>query len=659
MRSSNIARLASLCSIMLMALLALPSAPAAFAASGGARPAFSPMPAAGAAAPAGQSAPRIVPANCPPPPPSGPSAAQRIAPLEAASPPRTAATLATAPMVTGGAPSVFFSPLSTPVGVTVDGNGNIWTDSDAVFNTVLSEFSASGQVLQQIPLGNITSVGLLGQLATEPGAGFIWLLSNDGDLREFNPTNPSQMVLLGNLTTITTDASSVYDVASGLTLNMSAQILPSLSSYGDIAVVDSGTETDVFVAGISGQAIPYVLKLRWVSGAYQGPAKVLVASLAPSCSGVARGLAVSVQQRTVLTSLPIVINPNTIGVDVGVTFSADYIPGSGTTSAPRVILNQQDLASNGMTADSAGNFYVATGSGGSSLCGASGAGAIVLLPPDLSSASCVDFNQAFFDSRDVAVGPITNGSAVAYVTAITDTLGDGLVMKVPLTVGSTGTIGGKGFALATTPSGAVALTWTGGTVQTGYDLYRIGASGTTILGPLATTAVSYTDSSSLTGQYYCYVLAPLNGTTPLGLSDAYCYLPRTHAGTAPSNFAVQLNQSATATLTWTAPGGQSGYTMALIPLSGGSTTTSTIAGAATSFSANIGSADMCFVLIAQAGATVLGNSDALCALPGITTLTTAASIPSAAAVRGALDQLQRSGRNAGASRALPAEQPHR
>jgi hypothetical protein len=58
-----------------------------------------------------------------------------------------------------------------------------------------------------------------------------------------------------------------------------------------------------------------------------------------------------------------------------------------------------------MTADPAGNFYVATGAVGTSLCGAGGSGALVIFPPTLETFRCLTLGAVLADSLDVAVGP--------------------------------------------------------------------------------------------------------------------------------------------------------------------------------------------------------------------------------------------------------------
>lgn len=179
---------------------------------------------------------------------------------------------------------------------------------------------------------------------------------------------------------------------------------------------------DLFISGVS-VVTPFVMRLRFLSDRVIGPT-VLVASSSTTAGNVnqPRGVAVNAQG-TVLTNLP--IGPRFGGVDVAVTFGADLEPGG--TPLPSIILGSNFITSNGMTIDSAGNFYLATGSVGTSLCGAGGSGALVVITGTLNGFRCGNLGLALADSRDVAVNP---ENSLAYMTV--QNLNE--VIRFPITV---------------------------------------------------------------------------------------------------------------------------------------------------------------------------------------------------------------------------------
>lgn len=63
-----------------------------------------------------------------------------------------------------------------------------------------------------------------------------------------------------------------------------------------------------------------------------------------------------------------------------------------------------------MGTDAAGNFYIATGPVGSSICGRNRSGALVLVTgvPARPILWCVNLPAILADSRDVAVSPVRN-----------------------------------------------------------------------------------------------------------------------------------------------------------------------------------------------------------------------------------------------------------
>ena len=180
-------------------------------------------------------------------------------------------------------------------------------------------------------------------------------------------------------------------------------------------------------------------------------------------------------------------------------------------------------------------------------------------------------------------------------------------------------LGGRGFALGTGTAGD-EMVWTTGPAQAGYVVARLTEAGTTFLpagSALPATATSYTDLTSVSGQFSCYILLPLGGTGVLGNSDALCSVPDTASGGAgPQHTGIQLNQSTMTTLAWTPPGGQTGYTVFTIPLNGAPAGSFTLAAPLRRTMHDTGGVPTCYVVAAMSGAAIAGTSDVLCAFPG-------------------------------------------
>ncbi len=178
-------------------------------------------------------------------------------------------------------------------------------------------------------------------------------------------------------------------------------------------------------------------------------------------------------------------------------------------------------------------------------------------------------------------------------------------------------IGGRGFGITSSTSG-VQLSWQPGTAQTGYRVLRLAGGTTTMLpltGPLPADATSYLDSTALSGAV-CYLLLPL-GTNPPALSDLVCAIHGFHTPTgSPQNFTLRLNQSSSASLTWSPPAGALQDSYVLIPLGGAG---QQLVGTATSASLSA-SGLTCYLLAAMRSGALIGYTDILCGVPGISNL---------------------------------------
>lgn len=178
--------------------------------------------------------------------------------------------------------------------------------------------------------------------------------------------------------------------------------------------------------------------------------------------------------------------------------------------------------------------------------------------------------------------------------------------------------GGRNLRIGTGP---IELWWDGGTLQTGYTLlkYNTSTAAATLIA-LPGNATSYSDTTAANGVVYCYALAATGGTGFLGLSDLECALAGLQAGTVvPGAFRLALNQTATATLTWTPPsGGADAYLLVVIPLDGSPDSSVSLGGSAVSATHAVVPAGTCFQLTAFKG-TAFGLTDVVCGMPGVTT----------------------------------------
>lgn len=291
-----------------------------------------------------------------------------------------------------------FATLNGPIGVAVAADGSVFATYDGVGDVRLVKFNAQGQVVRQTAFGNFASIGEVGKLAIDPATGRVWDLFTTGEIRIFDP-NTLGSVPLGTLRATPVDRASVFDVSQGRRRDMSGEILPELSTFGDIALRRSGAQLDVFATGRSSSGVPYVLRARFNGDAFVGARAIAGASISSTDDNSARGVAVNAAG-TVLTTLPTPdIRLNV--ADRPYLFSSAF-PEAG--AAPRLALGGRDMASRGMATDAAGNFYV-TGFIGSTLCARGQAGAIIVVSPSGANALCHPFSSTPVNMQDVAVGP--------------------------------------------------------------------------------------------------------------------------------------------------------------------------------------------------------------------------------------------------------------
>jgi hypothetical protein len=136
-------------------------------------------------------------------------------------------------------------------------------------------------------------------------------------------------------------------------------------------------------------------------------------------------------------------------------------------------------------------------------------------------------------------------------------------------------------------------------------------------GPLPANATSYLDSFPPSG-LSCYFGAALgSGGNVLGITDMLCTVPNTRSlFGAPQNVRMQLNQSNTASMSWSAPIGVIYDGFAVLPLGG---TPQLLPASTTTYTLPL-SGPTCVLVIATRMGSPVGNGDAICGVTGVSTL---------------------------------------
>ncbi|OOP56248.1 MAG: hypothetical protein AYP45_10060 [Candidatus Brocadia carolinensis] len=306
-----------------------------------------------------------------------------------------------------------FAQLNSPLGITTDLQGNVWIHTDRTSDHGVAIYDPNGSAKSYIPLGGFTDVAGVSYLATIRSNGNVLALGQNGLIRGIIPSTGQVQNWL-NLPSLPVDTNNIYDIAQGRSWNFGGMILPAYSTYGDIAVFEHNNIADLFVTGISqAQTFPFVMRIRVNISTGTVAAKVVAASSASTAIfKLARGIAVN-SQGIVATTLPYQGNPYPLPgtFDRAVSFSADF-PESNV-GIPEIQLDGAELWSCGMTTDSFGNFYVATGVKGTAI-GSAGSGALVILTSDFKKITgMLTFTASLVDSRDVTISPKND---LAYMT---------------------------------------------------------------------------------------------------------------------------------------------------------------------------------------------------------------------------------------------------
>jgi hypothetical protein len=317
------------------------------------------------------------------------------------------------------AQAVVFANLQRTAGIETDRAGNVYVDSDGIFTTLITKFAPSGTALLQTTLGGIT-VGNLGHMVRVPNSDNMLLLTSRGSIYLFGPTLQLRPYL--DFTSLNFQvANGVYDVTTG---GFRSLVLGA-PTWGDIAAFWPSTDVlSLYISATTGASggFPFILRVDLDFRLSRILWRVIVTSTGTTAGTVnqPRGIAVNAAG-WVLTGFPFLI-PNLGFGESLVAFRTSFPETQTADVAPRFVLQTtrtrtglHDVASVGMTADAAGNFYVASGVVGSSLCGFGGSSALVLINPVPTNPNprCLVLPSILTSSNDVAVSPV---GAIPYIT---------------------------------------------------------------------------------------------------------------------------------------------------------------------------------------------------------------------------------------------------
>jgi hypothetical protein len=294
-----------------------------------------------------------------------------------------------------------------PTGVALDQSDNLYVynlqdpESIVEFNPNLSYLGGVRAPTSPLPLP------ASGALTRDPQTGSIIGLKSDGVL--FTVDRQLAGKVFGDLKSVEWDLTTIYDVnTSRLNPGLASVILSfnragTSGSFGAIsALALNNNTTELWISGETlGYSFLMTLPLDMRKDAVIGRPKVILASGANSagecavkpttCNNQPRGVAFT-SAGVGLTTMPITDRLGHIE-DHAVIFVRGF--GVGGPGSPSVLYPQQDITSVSIAADPAGNFFVSTGTVGSSLCGVQGSGGIIVIPHTRASARCYPVGSSF------------------------------------------------------------------------------------------------------------------------------------------------------------------------------------------------------------------------------------------------------------------------
>jgi len=315
-------------------------------------------------------------------------------------------------------------------GITFDSSGDVFVSyNSSDFSSQqqsVAEVDSSGFLVNGSVFGTNGASAIPGALATvgslvsipSISANDILELLPDGELLDYNSTNGlcSQCYDVSNYTA---NASNVFDVQTGASVNLSNQINLANATYGDFGVYQNSLAISAETNNASNNW-DFVMRLSF--GSSGADATVLVAS--PASDGLLNspeGVAVVTQgsaQGTVLTTLPYLPAGSTTAIHVPVGFNLFY--DMGDSPAPVVptlgLASAANIDSAGITVDSQNNFILAVTD--SSLYGG-GAGVV-----HINSALSAFLADPLPDTSSIPAGITYQSVGGTNYLAITDAASD-------------------------------------------------------------------------------------------------------------------------------------------------------------------------------------------------------------------------------------------
>jgi hypothetical protein len=253
-------------------------------------------------------------------------------------------------------------------GVAFDASGDLFVsyDSTSFFTgqqQSVAEISANGQLVTSSLFRTTGSSATPGDLITVgTGAGSIPNASSATDILELQPNgqlyvfDPSTgtSATVDNFANLNAKATSVYDVQTGQTANLSSDISLANATFGPFGVDGSS----IIVSGESNNW-DFLARVTYASGSET--ATVLVASPASDQLTASPGGVAVDPQGTVLATLPYLPSGATTAIHVPVAFNLFY--DQGATPKPYLpqlgLSTQPNIDSTGITVDSQDNFILA------------------------------------------------------------------------------------------------------------------------------------------------------------------------------------------------------------------------------------------------------------------------------------------------------------
>lgn len=322
-------------------------------------------------------------------------------------------------------PVIFTDDLFIPSGITTDAAGNIYVASDMVTNARLTKFAPNGTVIWDQPYGGFLAIGAGHVLATDPRTGLIWNLWLSGEIYLVDPATGNQTFWF-NVRALPLDKTQMQDIEIGPAGAFASQIISEQTLYGDLALhLREDGRLDAFLtANSTPSAVPYVMRIRFAADGSLESTTVLLLSIGGRTEFSDQAGGIAVNDNMVFTTIyrrpPLNVPVNQArSYQIPITISPDF---PEDDSGFQIRFEGADLHTIGMATDPNGNFFMTTGTLGTTLCGFFGESALIILPANLlvesialEPRSCQSIGFVSPNTRKIALSPAGD---IAYVTEV-------------------------------------------------------------------------------------------------------------------------------------------------------------------------------------------------------------------------------------------------